>query len=429
LIFYSFLPIPVIKSYILAMNILPFLSTSICIISLIMGIYVIRLDPKERLHQLFFLLIMTVALFNFFAIIVFSATDKDILIFWYRFSSITIFILPLTLHIISEVVKLKKIIKYPILLISYSLAIYFIYQEASLELTYKNFVRENGFWLFIKADMSFAYFLCTFSAIAIYLASFCLLINSYIKSKIKREKRQTLVFIFSLLLLIIFIFIQQIIWPLFSDKDLGLHPIFLSIWPFGIAFAIIKYRFLAISPERICKDIVENVEEAIMITNRNLNIIYANPKSKSLITDASKREISRIIFEYDSVKEKIQALLDGSLPGLTSNLNYVTKDNKKLLMSVRFSVIKDKFQDITGILLLAQEVKGIKEFMLKYKLTDREFEVVRLLVSGISNKTISAQLKVAESTIKTHIEHIYTKTEVKNKVELTNLLKEARLVL
>jgi DNA-binding NarL/FixJ family response regulator len=43
-------------------------------------------------------------------------------------------------------------------------------------------------------------------------------------------------------------------------------------------------------------------------------------------------------------------------------------------------------------------------------LTEREAEVLRLIAAGLSNSEIAARLYVSEATIKTHVNHIFTKT-------------------
>jgi len=50
-------------------------------------------------------------------------------------------------------------------------------------------------------------------------------------------------------------------------------------------------------------------------------------------------------------------------------------------------------------------------------LTDREQEVLRLLSTGLSNRDMATVLFVAESTIKTHIEHILSKLGVSDRVQ------------
>ena len=50
-------------------------------------------------------------------------------------------------------------------------------------------------------------------------------------------------------------------------------------------------------------------------------------------------------------------------------------------------------------------------------LSEREQDVLRLLASGLNNRDIGARLFVAESTIKTHVEHIFTKLRVSDRVQ------------
>ncbi|MGW7680628.1 DUF429 domain-containing protein [Kribbella sp. NPDC054772] len=45
-------------------------------------------------------------------------------------------------------------------------------------------------------------------------------------------------------------------------------------------------------------------------------------------------------------------------------------------------------------------------------LTDREVEILNLLATGLSNRTLARRLFVSEATIKSHLAHIYTKLEV-----------------
>ncbi|HUO84172.1 MAG TPA: response regulator transcription factor [Thermoanaerobaculia bacterium] len=61
------------------------------------------------------------------------------------------------------------------------------------------------------------------------------------------------------------------------------------------------------------------------------------------------------------------------------------------------------------------------------KLSDREAEVARFACQGLSNKEISALLRIGVSTVKTHLEHVYFKLGVTNRVELGNLARKEAL--
>jgi DNA-binding NarL/FixJ family response regulator len=50
-------------------------------------------------------------------------------------------------------------------------------------------------------------------------------------------------------------------------------------------------------------------------------------------------------------------------------------------------------------------------------LTEREGEVLRLVASGLSNGEIATQLYVSEATVKTHINHIFAKTNCRDRAQ------------
>ncbi len=54
----------------------------------------------------------------------------------------------------------------------------------------------------------------------------------------------------------------------------------------------------------------------------------------------------------------------------------------------------------------------------KYGLTEREVDVIELLLSGATNKEIAAELSLGLATVKTHLHHIFQKTEVQSRSEL-----------
>jgi DNA-binding NarL/FixJ family response regulator len=71
---------------------------------------------------------------------------------------------------------------------------------------------------------------------------------------------------------------------------------------------------------------------------------------------------------------------------------------------------------------LVHSLRGISETStgapdLIEPLTEREHEVLRLVATGLSNRDIGAVLFIAESTVKTHVEHIIGKLGVSDRVQ------------
>lgn len=64
-----------------------------------------------------------------------------------------------------------------------------------------------------------------------------------------------------------------------------------------------------------------------------------------------------------------------------------------------------------------QERSSVKD---QYQFTDRELDVLELLISGANNKQIAAELNIGLATIKTHLHHIFQKTSVQSRSELVS---------
>ncbi len=54
----------------------------------------------------------------------------------------------------------------------------------------------------------------------------------------------------------------------------------------------------------------------------------------------------------------------------------------------------------------------------RYRMTNRELEIARLVCMGFNNEQIDLILKIKHGTVKTHVRNIYRKTWVNNKVSM-----------
>lgn len=60
----------------------------------------------------------------------------------------------------------------------------------------------------------------------------------------------------------------------------------------------------------------------------------------------------------------------------------------------------------------------------KFHITEREFEVIKLIRKGLTNKEIGFDLGISVNTVNNHIANIFQKTGVRSRIDLLNVLEE-----
>ncbi|MPN27909.1 Transcriptional regulatory protein DegU [bioreactor metagenome] len=87
-------------------------------------------------------------------------------------------------------------------------------------------------------------------------------------------------------------------------------------------------------------------------------------------------------------------------------------------------ILHNKLSDLLKIKAYSVSVtaKDHKETLYISQLTERENEIVALLLKGRTYKMIADEMYLSENTIKTHIKNIYSKLNVNSKTELIKLI-------
>jgi DNA-binding CsgD family transcriptional regulator len=83
-------------------------------------------------------------------------------------------------------------------------------------------------------------------------------------------------------------------------------------------------------------------------------------------------------------------------------------------LSIRLTIEPQRTQ---YLLLLTEQTLSSLNSLALLGLSQRETEVLKLIIQGKDNKAIAAQLSVNISTIRKHLENIYTKFGVKSRTE------------
>lgn len=65
---------------------------------------------------------------------------------------------------------------------------------------------------------------------------------------------------------------------------------------------------------------------------------------------------------------------------------------------------------------------SINGFIKEYSITERESQVVKLLLNGYSNSDICDELSITQNTVKTHLKNLFQKTGARSRTELISII-------
>lgn len=151
-------------------------------------------------------------------------------------------------------------------------------------------------------------------------------------------------------------------------------------------------------------------------------------------------ETTRLISErYPQIKVIMLTVLDDEesiFQAFMAGANgYLLKDeNPKMLLESILSIVEGGAPMSAGIALKAlrllrnplkpEQVSAEK----KPELSPREIDVLNQLSKGIDYKQIAENLIISPATVRKHIENIYSKLQVHNKMEAVNLAQKHRII-
>ena len=76
--------------------------------------------------------------------------------------------------------------------------------------------------------------------------------------------------------------------------------------------------------------------------------------------------------------------------------------------------------------MLDRLTKQCEAIRLAYRLSDRETEVMELIVRGDTVNRVSTKLAISENTVRTHAKRIYAKLGIHSKQEMSDLVRQWR---
>ncbi len=73
-----------------------------------------------------------------------------------------------------------------------------------------------------------------------------------------------------------------------------------------------------------------------------------------------------------------------------------------------------------------QRIELPVEFVRRFGISNRESDIIMMMLQGFSNNAIAEKLYISTLTVKNHVYHIYQKTGVRNKIQLINIMNSLK---
>jgi DNA-binding CsgD family transcriptional regulator len=402
---------------------------SICY--LVLGIYALAQAPGKTLNRLFFLISISLAGLFFEENRMFTAETLDLLLGRYKvctFFYAACFALNLHFYLVFTGRKLKPwqagLIYLPAL---------FIIINAFIGQSMFAGYRHNGSsWEFIPAYGSYG-LSCCFVFLALYILLSIIVMERYRRrTDLNKGKRQAVIIISAYSATMTFAITSILILPAFGIYGFArTSPYYYLIYFFALFYAVFRLKFLKISPAIMADEIIGHIGEMILLLGSDGRLLMGNRRTLETLEtgpeDLKQKYFFDIIRDKDAVHERIDTYFKGEEKSLFIRINYVHTE-REVLTETYLSRIYDKFGDPSGFLVISKENKGKRQVQKAYKITDREFEVVECLLSGLSNKEIGEQLGISVRTVEAHCLHIYNKIGIKDRIELFTFANEFNLL-
>lgn len=116
-------------------------------------------------------------------------------------------------------------------------------------------------------------------------------------------------------------------------------------------------------------------------------------------------------FSFEELSQKIETILDN-----------IVRQQKAIINTSIANLKTGKNQEADK--MAQSSISTFEQNCKLLQLTARETEIVRLIMKGKTYKNIATALFISEKTVTKHIQNIFIKAEVSNKVELINKLNK-----
>lgn len=251
------------------------------------------------------------------------------------------------------------------------------------------------------------------------------------RTTLKRRERQFRLLIVSGVIAWIPTFLQLILHDAAGWMPQVFYtPVFLLPWAIGNTVAVHHFQFLGVSPEEQSREILRSTRDLVILASPDGKPTYLNEATLRFFDRPPRELLSRSVEDLLCGPDSSDRLLPGCPQELCDSpvarriaVPGGDGDRSPRTVDLTITAVTDRFQDFVGYLLVGTVVESPDSLMVQFGLTRRECELVQYILNGWSYREIAEKCHITESTIKTHITHIYRKMDIGNRMDLLRIVE------
>ncbi len=346
------------------------------VIYVILGIFTLFNDSKNKLNKLFFIICISLAFWAFMFSLMNSSIDAKSASDFYLYSTFswaTFYCLFLHFIIILTDKEgfFKKQIAYLFLYCPALLSIYlYVFQPE----TAQNFTKTKLGWIYIAStDKGFiwtnfynVYYFVYLMAVIFFLSKW------WRNSEIIRERKQAKLILITTFIATMTGGVTDIVIPMVMVPFMPTIGIILTIIPItGIWYSIKKYKLMDLNPENFALEVLKIMSEGLIIANHEGRIKDINNGALELLGFEKKQIMDKLIGSLFSETIELSKLTNCS----SFEIEIVQSNNNKSPVLLSSSILKDEWGDSLGIVCIFQDISEIKMVQQKLIKSHDELEI------------------------------------------------------
>lgn len=174
--------------------------------------------------------------------------------------------------------------------------------------------------------------------------------------------------------------------------------------------------------KELLEECTNEMPAGLITLDSSLNVMFANEPAREMCSEiiGSSPTVSvRNLVDMIDSQHYIKSLTPGSC------IYFIAQQYKIKVMTIEVHGTYNAVETSYMIYIAKEDRKNLNSYLKarnEFHLTNRELEVVDLILKGLSNKEIADKLFISNYTVKNHIENIFKKMDVTNRTSIISKL-------